>query len=102
MAKLSLFTRIGNAYAALLGKHGDVSQQARAAGCSRQTVYDHADQVQQAITDAQLPGPTREQLLEDNRRLRDENRQLWVWLEQTIDCPESKQQQFTTTATAMG
>ncbi len=102
MAKLSLFTRLGNAYAALLGQHGDVSHQARAAGCSRQTVYDHADQVQQALSDAQLPGPTREQLLADNRRLSDENCQLWDWLAQTIDCPQSKQQQFTTTATAMG
>jgi len=102
MTKLSLLTRLGNAYAALLGKHGDISQQARDARCSRQTVYDHAQQVQQALADAQLPGATRAQLLDDNRRLRDENRQLWDWLAQTIDCPPSQQQHFTATATAMG
>ncbi|MCI0461793.1 MAG: hypothetical protein L0Z62_32990, partial [Gemmataceae bacterium] len=102
MARLSVPAWIGNAFAALWGRHGDVTQQAHDAGCSRQTVYDHADKVQQAVVDAQRPGPTREQLLEDNQRLRDENRQLWDWLDQTIDCPESKRRQLTVTATAMG
>ena len=45
-------------------------------GCSRQTVYDHADKVQQAVEHAQLPGPDRAGLLEENTRLREENRQL--------------------------
>jgi hypothetical protein len=99
---LSVLTRIGNAFAALLGQHGDITQQAQEAGCSRQTVYDHADQVHQAVADAQLPGPSRAPLLEANQRLRDENRQLWDWLEQTIDCPEDKQRQFASTAAAYG
>jgi hypothetical protein len=102
VTKLSLLTRLGNAYAALLGKQGHVSQQARDAGCSRQTVYDHAALVQQAVADAQLPGPNREQLLHEAAQLRAENQQLWEWLEQTIDCPETKQQQFVVTASAMG
>ncbi len=102
MAKLSVFTWIGNAAARLCGKHGDVSQQAGKAGCSRQSVYDHADKVQRAVEDAQLPGPTREQLLAENARLGAENRELWAAYLQAIDCPEEKLQQFSTAASAMG
>jgi hypothetical protein len=99
---LSLFTRIANAAAVLVGPHGSVTAQAEQAGCSRQTVYDHADKVQQAVADAQLPGPSRQQLLQENARLRQENRQLWDELDRAVDCPEGKQRQFTTTACAMG
>lgn len=102
MTKLSLLTRLGNAYAVLLGKHGAVSLQARHADCSRQSVYNHAVQVQQSLVDSQLPGPSRQQLLADNGRLAEENRQLWAWLEQAVDGPVCQQQQFTVTATAMG
>jgi hypothetical protein len=102
MARLSTLTRIGNAAAALLGRHGDITQQAQSADCSRQTVYDHATKVQQAVADSLLPGPSRQQLLDDNRRLRDENSQLWDWLEHTIDCPDDKQRQFAVSAAAMG
>jgi hypothetical protein len=102
VANLSLFTWIGNAAAQLGGRHGAVAHQADAVGCSRQTVYDHALKVQQAVRDAQLPGPSREQLLHDRERLRDEIRQLGDWLEQTIDGPAAKLQQFAVTASAMG
>ena len=70
MAKVSLLNRLGNAYAALFGTYGAVSAQAEQAGCSRQSVYDHAEQVQQALAEAQLPGPSRAELLAENRRLR--------------------------------
>ena len=99
---LSLLARIANAAAVLFGPHGSVTAQAQQAGCSRQTVYDHAEQVQQAVADAQFPGPTREKLIAEVAQLREENRQLWEALEQTIDCPQDKQRQFTTTAAAMG
>lgn len=102
MPKLSLFTWIGNAAAALVGSHGDVSTQARDAGCSRQTVYDHAQKVQQAVLDRQAPGPCRADLLKQVAELRQENDQLWSWLESALECPLDKQQQFTTTACAMG
>lgn len=102
MARLSLLARIGNAAAVLFGSHGDVSDQARAAGCSRQTVYDHAELVRRAVEDAHLPGPSRPQLLQEAAQLREENRQLWDWIEQAIDCPVDKQRQFTVTACAMG
>src|SRR4051794_29466566 len=102
MFKLPLLTWIGNAAAALCGQHGDVSAQARQAGCSRQTVYDHAGKVQQALADAHQPGPSRQHLLSENAQLREENRQLWAALEQAIDCPEGKRRQFAVSACAMG
>src|SRR6516162_2529442 len=49
MRKLSVVTWIGNAAAVLWGRWGDVSRQAETAGCSRQTVYQHARRVQQAV-----------------------------------------------------
>ena len=82
MARLSVLTWIGNAAACLFGQHGAITHQTQEAGCSRQTAYDHAAKVQQAVADAHLPGPSREQLLADNHRLRDENHQLWQWLEE--------------------
>lgn len=54
MPKLPLRTWIGNAYAALCGRHGDVTRQAHDAACSRQTVYDHAAKVEDALAQAQL------------------------------------------------
>jgi hypothetical protein len=102
MFRLPLVSWIGNAAAALCGQHGDVSRAADFAGCSRQTVYDHADKVQQAVVAAHLPGPSRAELLQEVAQLREETRRLWDWLEQAIDCPQDKLRQFTTTACAMG
>ena len=45
MATLPAVVWIGNAAAVLCGDHGDVTAQARAAGCSRQAAYLHADAV---------------------------------------------------------
>jgi hypothetical protein len=97
-----VLTWVGNAAASLFGRHGAVTAQAHQAGCSRQTVYDHATKVQAVVADAQLPGPCRDQLLQEVRRLRDENRQLWQALENTFDCPKAKRRQFAVTAAAMG
>jgi hypothetical protein len=100
--RLPFVTWIGNAAAKLCGNQGAITAQAQQVSCSRQTVYDHADKVQQAVADAHLPGPSRQQLLEDNRRLSDENRQLCDGLEQTLDGSQQQRQRFATTATAMG
>jgi hypothetical protein len=102
VAKLSALAWIGNAAAALCGRHGDVTHRAHGNGCSRQTVYDHAVKVQQAVTDAQRPGPCRDELLQENQRLRDENRQLWDALADTFDCPEDRRRQFAVAAASMG
>ena len=102
MATLSVLAWIGNAAAALCGRHGDVTRQAHRNGCSRQTVYDHAAKVQQAVTAARGPGPSCDELLQENQRLRDENRQLWEALEDTFDCSEDKRRQFAVAAASMG
>lgn len=102
MPTLPLLRWIGNAAAVLCGRHGAVAQQAAQAGCSRQTAYQHAAKVQQAVADARLPGPTRADLRAEIRRLRAENQQLWDWLEEALEPPTAKQRRFTVTAAAMG
>jgi hypothetical protein len=100
--KLPVPTWIGNAAAALCGRHGDVTRRADDAGCSRQTVYDHAAKLEKALTDAHSPGPPREQLLLEVAQLRAENRELWGAYLEAVDFPPAKQRHFTTTASAMG
>jgi hypothetical protein len=109
VAKVSIFHRIGNAFAVLCGKHGDITAQAEQAGCSRQTVYDHADQVEQAVADAQRPGVSRADLLDENRRLHHDNQQLRLQLAgaqqqaaDTIRFDHSKRLRLAVSASAMG
>jgi hypothetical protein len=100
--KIPVVVWIANAAARLAGAHGDVTHQAEAADCSRQTVYDHAQKVQAAVEAEHTGGPTRAELLAQNQQLQQENAQLWDWLAQTIEFPKDKQRQFTVIATAMG
>lgn len=102
MFRLSLLTRIGNAAAVLFGAHGDITRHTQQCGCSRQIAYDHARQVQDAVADAQLGGPSRQQLLDENQHLREENQQLWDWLDQSFACPKAKRRQFAIQAAALG
>src|SRR4051794_4186148 len=102
MIKIPVTTWIANAAACLGRRHGDVTAQAQHAGCSRQTAYDHAQKVHAAVAAEHAGGPTRQQLLDQIQALRHENIQLWAWLEQTIDFPETRRQEFTITAAAMG
>jgi hypothetical protein len=102
MFKIPIAVWITNAAARVAGVYGDITHQAEAADCSRQTVYDHAQKVQAAIEAEHSGGPTRAELLERNQRLGRENAQLWGWLAQTIEFPKDQQRQFTVTALAMG
>ncbi len=102
MLKISLATWIANAAACLSGVYGDVTHQAEAVDCSRQTVYDHAHKVQAAVAAEHACGPTRAELNQENHDLRHENARLWDWLAQTVEFPPAKPQEFTVTATAMG
>jgi hypothetical protein len=52
MTTLSLRTWVRNAAAVFSGGYGAVTRQAEQAGCSRQTVYDHARQVEQRLQPA--------------------------------------------------
>jgi hypothetical protein len=102
MLKIPLAVWIANAAACLTGTYGDVTHQAEAADCSRQTVYDHAQKVQAAVEAEHAGGPTHAELIQENEQLRQENARLWDWLAQTIEFPASKRHEFTVTATAMG
>lgn len=93
---------IANAAARWTGSHGAVTTTAQQTGCSRQSVYDHSQKVLAAVAAEHGGGPSREQLIQDNAALRQENAQLWDWLFQTIELPPAKQQQFAVTALAMG
>src|SRR5262249_9615538 len=84
------------------GPRGDVTQRARDAQCSRQTVYDHARKVQDAVAAEHHVGPPRQQLLDRIQALQAEDARLWDWLAQTIDFPPSQRDQFVVTAAAMG
>ena len=87
MLKISIATWIASAAAHLAGSSGDVTRQAEAADCSRQTVSDHAQKVQAAVGAEHAGGPTRAALIQENERLRQENARLWDWLAQTIEFP---------------
>jgi hypothetical protein len=102
MYTISVVRWIANAAARLTGSHGAVAQRAQEAGCSRQSVYDHAQKVKAAVEAEHGGGPTRAELLQENEALRQENTQLWDWLFQTIELPAAKQHKFAVTAMAMG
>ena len=102
MFKISFGGWIANPAARFTGNYGAVTERAEQAGCSRQSVYDHADKVLAAVEAEHGGGPTREQLIRENAALRRENAELWEWLFQTIEFPLLKQQQFAVTAFAMG
>jgi hypothetical protein len=102
MARLSVVTWIGNAAAVLLGRHGDVSTQARSAGCSRQSLYDHADKVQQALTDVRHPGPCRDALLQQVEQLQQDNRRLREQLAGRIELGQPRRRRLAAITSAMG
>jgi hypothetical protein len=102
MLKIPFATWIANAATALTGLYGEVTQQAKAVDCCRQTVYDHAKKVQAAIEAEHQGGPTRAELVERNQQLRRDHAQLWDWLALTIEFPQAKQEEFAVTAAAMG
>ncbi len=60
MHTLSLRTWVRNAAAVFSGCYGAVTRQAEQAGCSRQTVYDHARRIEQRLQPAALASPPTE------------------------------------------
>jgi hypothetical protein len=77
MTTLSLRTWVCNAAAVFVGCYGAVTRQAREAGCSRQTVYEHARQIERrleppapAIPPAQVPASTPAPLIDEPTRRR--------------------------------
>lgn len=102
MCKIPVLLWIANAAARFSGHNGAVTRQAHQHQLSRQTVYENARQVHEAIQVEHSDGPSRELLLRENEDLRRENAQLWDWLNQTVEFPQLKQQEFGVRATAMG
>ncbi len=77
MTTLSLRTWVCNAAAVFAGGYGAVTRQARRAGCSRQTVYEHARQIQRrwepaapASPPAEVPMPAPAAVLDQPTRRR--------------------------------
>jgi hypothetical protein len=60
MMTLPLSTWVRNAAAVFSGSYGAVTRQAKQAGCSRQTVYEHARLVERRLQAATLPAPISE------------------------------------------
>jgi hypothetical protein len=97
MFKLPVRTWILNAAAAFSGRHGAVTQQAEQAGCSRQTVYQHAHKLEQRLAEEPTTGPPTE----------DRAGPRAVAMPQPSDGPrilldKGKQKELATTAFAMG
>ena len=61
MLKLPVRTWILNAAAVVSGQHGAVTRQAEQAGCSRQTVYQHAQKLEQRLAAEPAAGPPTEE-----------------------------------------
>src|SRR3954466_10845840 len=63
MSTLSLRMLVRNAAAVFSGCYGAVTHRAEQAGCSRQTVYDHARQIEQRLQPAAPASPPAEVLV---------------------------------------
>jgi hypothetical protein len=77
MNTLSIRTFVRNAAAVFAGRYGAVTHQTREAGCSRQTLYEHARQIEQrlepsvpASPPAPVPSPAPAPLLDEPTRRR--------------------------------
>jgi hypothetical protein len=77
MTTLSLRTRVRNAAAVFSGVYGAVTRQAKQAGCSRQTVYEHAHQIERrldpvatASPSVEVPIPSPQAVLDEPARRR--------------------------------
>ena len=102
MIKLPLQTWISNAAAVFSSQHGAVSDQARQAGCSRETVYEHALKVEQRLTDAAQAKLKAAELEAENQRLRSELAARQQAAQEDLVGNPLKQRQVAVTAFAMG
>jgi hypothetical protein len=99
VVKLPIPTFLRNAASAWIGRHGAVSEQAQQAGCSRQTVYDHAQQLRERVEN----GDRRlEQSQAQCRGLQEEQQRLLAQLKQSVLIDEQALRRFAVTTQAMG
>jgi hypothetical protein len=102
VATLPAVVWVGNAAAVLCGAHGDVTARARAADCSRQAAYDHADAVLDAVQQARQPGPDRHTLLRQTADLRRQVEQLRHQDADRVELAPDCLRAFAATACALG
>src|SRR5271156_1962613 len=96
MIKLAIPSWLRNAGAALSGQHGAVTEQAQRAGCSRQTVYNHAEQLVERLAhhDQEVAG-----LRSEVERLKAERHEL---LQQAVIVGKEGLERFAVVSQAMG
>ncbi len=98
MLKLSIPSFLRNAASVLVGRRGAVTEQARQAGCSRQTVYNDAHRLCERLEEDR-----RLQQVESERdELRAQVQRLRVELQQAVPMDKQALQRFAVTAQAMG
>lgn len=100
MAKLSIRVWIRNAASVFSGRRGDVARQAEQAGCSRQTVYQHARKLERRLDEAEADA-TRD-LLVEVQRLRTEVAELRGAARELVRVDKARQRRLAVTAFAMG
>jgi hypothetical protein len=98
---LPLRTRVRNAAAVFSGCYGAVTGRAEQAGCSRQTVYQHAREVERRLAPATFDRD-HSALLAENQRLRDQLATMSRRSEQSVLCDKAKLRQVATVAFAAG
>ena len=101
MFKLPVRTWILNAAAVISRQHGAVTRQAEQAGCSRETVYEHAQKIEQRLADEPEAEIVAE-LRAENQRLQEMIVQQQSDAENRTLLDKDKQRQLATTAFAMG
>jgi hypothetical protein len=98
---LPLRSWVRNAAAVFSGVYGAVTRQAEQAGCSRQTVYQHARQVERQLDPAALDHD-HSSLLAENQRLRDQLAALTRRGDHSVLCDPAKLREVATVAFAGG
>jgi hypothetical protein len=101
MNTLSLRDLVRNAAAVFSGTYAAVTRRAEQAGCSRQTLYQHARRIERQLD----PDQTRaelDQLRAENQQLRDQLAQLSRRSEQSVLCDRAKLQEVATVGFAAG
>jgi hypothetical protein len=98
---LPLRSWVRNAAAVFSGAYGAVTRRAELAGCSRQTVYQHARQVERQL-DPATRDHDQSSLLAENQRLRDQLTVMGQRCDRSVLCDSAKLREVATVAFAAG
>jgi hypothetical protein len=102
MVTLPIRTWVRNAAAVFSGRHGAVTDQAREASCSRETVYEHALKVEQRLATAAEDTRQAADLEAENGKLRRQLDEAREAHRHDLSGDPIRQRRFATTAFAMG